>query len=266
MNTNQSQPDYQFSTGAERPADDIFVVDVAGFEGPLDFLLTLARRQRVDLEKISILELVEQYLAFTEKARSLRIELAADYLVMAAWLAFLKSRLLLPREDEDYPSGEELAAKLAFRLERLSAMRESAARIMALARLGMQVFPRGNPEDLEVINQTRYSATVYDLMQAYARVRSRDSLRPYSARRDEVLSVEAALDHLKAIVGDVPNWADLSRFLPAAWLEDSSKARSATASTFAACLELAKTGQLELRQADNFAPVQVRKKRGYENG
>ncbi|MDE0114645.1 MAG: ScpA family protein [Albidovulum sp.] len=250
----------------EWSGDEVFVVDVAGFEGPLDFLLALARRQRVDLSKISILELVEQYLAFTERARSLRIELAAEYLVMAAWLAFLKSRLLLPREEEGGPSGEELAANLAFRLERLSAMRESAARIMGLARLGMQVFPRGSPENLELIKQTKYTATIYDLMEAYARVRSRENLRPYSARRDDVYSVEAALEHLTAIVGHIPNWAELNRFLPVAWLEDAEKARSATASTLAACLELAKSGQVEMRQADNFAPIQVRRKRDDGDG
>ena len=260
MTPEQNFRGYQISAHPEGPTDEILIVDVAGFEGPLDFLLTLARRQRVDLGKISILELVEQYIAFTERARSLRIELAADYLVMAAWLAYLKSRLLLPREDEGSLGGEELAANLAFRLERLNAMRESAARIMALTRLGMQVFPRGDPENLQVVSQTKYSATVYDILQAYARVRSRDTLRPYSARRDEVYSIEAALLNLRAIVGEVPNWAELSRFLPAAWLEDRKKVRSATASIFAACLELAKSGQVEIRQADNFTPVQVRKK------
>ena len=265
MTPNQAFPDELFPAGREKSAEEVFVVDVAGFEGPLDFLLALARRQRVDLGKISILELVEQYLAFTERARSLRIELAADYLVMAAWLAFLKSRLLLPSEDEDSPGGDELAAQLAFRLERLSAMRESAARIMARARLGMQIFPRGDPEDLQVIEQKKFSATVYDLMQAYARVRSKDSMRPLSIRRDEVFSIEAALDNLKAIIGSEPNWADLARFLPAAWLADSKKARSATASTFAASLELARIGELEIRQADNFAPVQVRKRRDDDN-
>lgn len=245
----------------DRLAAEALIVDVDGFEGPLDLLLTLSRTQKVDLRKISVLELARQYLGFVEKAKVLRIELAADYLVMAAWLAFLKSRLLLPPDPtEDGPSGEELAAHLAFQLERLQAMRDAAARLMARDRLGRDFFARGIPQTVERTRRITHTATLLDLMQAYARIRTRDDFRPYVADRDAVFTMEQALDRLRGLIGFAGDWTDLSSYLPDGWDTDPQRRRSATASTFAATLELVKDGQLEIRQNENFAPIQLRKK------
>ena len=188
---------------ADRLAAEALIVDVDGFEGPLDVLLTLSRTQKVDLRKISVLALAQQYLAFVEKARALRIELAADYLVMAAWLAFLKSRLLLPPDpDDEGPSGEELAAHLAFQLERLQAMRDAAARLMARDQLGRDFFRRGQGEDVTRIRTVTYSATLLDLMQGYARIRTRDEFRPFVMDRDAVFTMEQALERMRPTYGD----------------------------------------------------------------
>jgi segregation and condensation protein A len=244
-----------------RLAAEALIVDVEGFEGPLDLLLMLSRTQKVDLRRISVLELAEQYLAFVERARALRIELAADYLVMAAWLAFLKSRLLLPPDPtEEGPSGEELAAHLAFQLERLEAMREAAARLMARDQKGRDVFVRGVPEDVTRLRKVRYTATLLDLMQAYARVRTHDQFRPYAFDRSDVFTMEMALDRLRGLIGYAGDWAALETFLPEGWRGDPRRRRSATAATFAAVLELAREGRAQLRQADTFAPIQVRRK------
>ncbi len=240
---------------------EALIVDVDGFEGPLDLLLTLSRTQKVDLRKISVLQLAEQYLAFITRAGMLRIELAADYLVMAAWMAFLKSRLLLPPDPEDAgPSGEELAAHLAFQLERLEAMRRAAARLMGRDRLGRDVFARGLPEDMRAVRRTEYRATVLDLMQAYARVRTRDDFEPLTLKRESIFTMEQALERMKSLLGEAVEWGDISRFLPEGWTEDPKKRRSATAATFAASLELAKLGQIELRQHETFAPIMLRRK------
>jgi segregation and condensation protein A len=245
---------------SERLAAETLVVDVDGYEGPLDLLLTLARTQKVDLRQISVLQLAEQYLAFVEQAKALRIELAADYLVMAAWLAFLKSRLLLPPDpDEDEPSGEDLAAHLAFQLERLEAMREAAAKLMARDRLGRDVFARGLPERVERVRRVRYSATLMDLMQAYARIRTRDEFRPYVMDRENVYTMEMALERLRGLIGFAGEWTDLTSYLPAGWDVEPSRRRAATAATFAATLELAKEGRLHLRQSDTFGPIQLRR-------
>jgi segregation and condensation protein A len=243
-----------------RLESEALIVDVEGWEGPLDLLLALARSQKVDLLRISVLALAEQYLGFVEEARKLRIELAADYLVMAAWLAFLKSRLLLPPDPEDEgPSGEELAANLAFQLQRLEAMREVAARLMARDRKGRDFFPRGIPEDVTALRRTRWTATLLDLMQAYARIRTRDDFRPYTMDRD-VFTMDQALDRLRSLIGFAGDWAALESFLPEGWQADPGRRRSATAATFAASLELVKTGQIELRQRASFAPIQIRKR------
>ena len=187
---------------AQRMAAEALIVDVDGFEGPLDVLLTLGRTQKVDLRRISILQLAEQYLGFVEQARALRIELAADYLVMAAWLAFLKSRLLLPPDpSEGGPSGEELAAHLAFQLERLAAMRDVAARLMARGRLGRDFFARGIPEGVARVRKVTYTATLLDLMQGYARIRTKDEFRPYSLDRESIFSLEEALDRMRGLMG-----------------------------------------------------------------
>ena len=246
---------------AARLAAEALIVDVDGFEGPLDLLLTLSRTQKVDLRKISILHLAQQYLAFVEKAKQLRIELAADYLVMAAWLAFLKSRLLLPPDPtEEGPSGEELAAHLAFQLERLQAMRDAAAKLMARDRLGRDFFARGIPEDVMRVRKVTYTATLLDLMQGYARIRTRDEFRPFVMDRDSVFTMEEALERMRGLIGFAGEWTDILSYLPAGWEADPKKRRSATAATFAASLELAKEGKVEIRQSETFAPIQVRKK------
>ena len=245
----------------DRLAAEALIVDVDGFEGPLDLLLTLSRTQKVDLRKISVLELARQYLSFVEKAKELRIELAADYLVMAAWLAFLKSRLLLPPDPtEEGPSGEELAAHLAFQLERLQAMRDVAARLMARDRLGRDFFPRGLPERMERVRRVTYSATLLDLMQGYARIRTRDEFRPFVMDRDKVFTMEEALDRMRGMIGFAGTWIDIASYMPDGWAADPVKWRSATAATFAASLELAKEGKVELRQSDTFAPIELRRR------
>lgn len=249
-----------FEDADARRMSEALLVDVDGYEGPLDLLLTLARTQKVDLRKISVLALAEQYLTFVERAKTLRIELAADYLVMAAWLAFLKSRLLLPPDpEEEGPSGEELAAHLAFQLERLEAMRRSAARLMARDQKGRDFFARGISEDVSVRKRITYTASVLDLMQAYARLKVRGNFTPlHMAERTSVWTMEEALERMKTLIGHAIDWAELSAFLPEGWEDDPAKRRSATASTFAATLELVKAGKLELRQSETFAPIQVR--------
>ncbi|EEE38337.1 ScpA/B protein [Rhodobacteraceae bacterium KLH11] len=246
---------------ADRLAAEALIVDVDGFEGPLDVLLTLSRTQKVDLRKISVLALAQQYLTFVEKARQLRIELAADYLVMAAWLAFLKSRLLLPPDpDDEGPSGEELAAHLAFQLERLQAMRDAAARLMARDQLGRDFFKRGQGEDITRLRTVTYSATLLDLMQGYARIRTRDEFRPFVMDRDAVFTMEQALERMRPLIGFAGAWTDMETYLPDGWDGDPVRRRSATAATFAASLELVKEGHMEMRQSETFAPIHLRKR------
>ena len=246
---------------ADRLASEALIVDVEGYEGPLDVLLTLSRTQKVDLRKVSVLQLAEQYLAFVEQAKKLRIELAADYLVMAAWLAFLKSRLLLPPDPSDGgPSGEDLAAHLAYQLERLQAMRDAAARLMARDQKGRDFFVRGIPEDVARVRKVTWSATLLDLMQAYARIRTHDEFRPYAMDRDRVYTMEQALDRLRGLIGYAGDWTALESWLPEGWQADPAMRRSATAATFAASLELARQGQIEIRQSDTFAPISIRRK------
>ena len=246
---------------ADRMAAEALIVDVDGYEGPLDLLLTLSRTQKVDLRRISVLQLAEQYLGFVERARALRIELAADYLVMAAWLAFLKSRLLLPPDPtEEGPSAEELAAHLAFQLERLAAMREAAARLMARDQKGRDFFARGAPETIAIARRVTYSATLIDLMRAYARIRTKDEFRPFVMDRDHVFTMEQALERMRGMIGYAGDWADLTSFLPDGWDTNPMRRRSSTAAHFAAVLEMAKRGQVELRQGETFAPIQIRRK------
>ncbi|TFL19625.1 segregation and condensation protein A [Jannaschia formosa] len=243
---------------ADRLAAEALIVDVDGFEGPLDLLLTLARRQKVDLRAISVLQLARQYLLFVERARQLRLELAADYLVMAAWLAFLKSRLLLPPDPEEEVSAEDLAAHLAFQLERLEAMRKAAAQLMARDQLGRDVFARGQPEERGHTRRVTYTASLLDLMQGYARLRTREDFRPFVMDRVDVFTMEEALARLRPLMGATVEWTDLVAFLPEEWRGHPKRRRSATASTFAATLELAKRGGLELRQDDMFGPIRIR--------
>jgi segregation and condensation protein A len=254
--------DWDESGGVEaRVAAEALIVDVDGFEGPLDLLLMLSRTQKVDLRRISVLQLAEQYLGFVNQARALRIELAADYLVMAAWLAYLKSRLLLPPDPtEDGPSADELAAHLAYQLERLQAMREAAAQLMARDQKGRDFFARGIPEDVTRVRRIRYTATLLDLMHAYARTRTRDEFRPFVMDRDHVFTMEQALDRMRGLIGYAGDWTDLSSYLPDGWETNPQRRRSATAAHFAAVLELAKRGQIELRQGETFAPIHIRRR------
>lgn len=235
---------------------ETFTIDIDGWEGPLDLLLALARSQKVDLRQISILELVEQYLAFIAEVRALKLELAADYLVMAAWLAYLKSALLLPRDPEEVPSPDELALRLQLRLERLNAMREAGARLLARDRLGRDVFVRGAPEGLRVLRKARWEAEIYDLISAYGRVsaRTRPVMHVVAAR--EVMTLDEALERVERLIGARIEWSLIESFLPDG--ASGTYRRSALASSFVAALELARQGRLELRQKSPFAPLYLR--------
>jgi segregation and condensation protein A len=238
--------------------DPALVVDVDGFEGPLDLLLHLARNQRVDLARISILALAEQYLAFIDKARTVRLELAADYLVMAAWLAYLKSRLLIPKQPDDAgDSGEEMAAVLQFRLKRLEAMRDAAARLVNRNRLGRDVFARGAPELVIVEKRNRYAASLYDLLTAYAIQRQRQAVTNVRIAKRGVWSLKEARDILARLIGVAKDWTALDRFL-VDYLAGPEERATAIASSFAATLEMVREGQLEMRQDGAFSPLYLR--------
>jgi segregation and condensation protein A len=241
---------------------EALVVSLDGFEGPLDVLLALARTQKVDLAKISVLALADQYLLFISHAVKLRLELAADYLVMAAWLAYLKSRLLLPREaaTEGQPSGEELAARLAFRLKRLEAMRSAAAVLMTRKRLGRDIFARGMPEGMRTIRVRQYTAIIYDLLKAYAEQRRRTTKRVHVVPRRTVWSIKEARQRLEALIGEwTGEWLQLSQYFEQ-YLGSPDIARTAVASSFGATLEMAREGLVEISQAEPFAPIYVRKR------
>ena len=234
------------------------MVDVSGFEGPLDLLLHLARTQKVDLSRISVLALTEQYIAFIDKAQQLRLELAADYLVMAAWLAYLKSKLLIPRQPGDEgESGEEMAAILQFRLKRLEAMRDAAARLVNRNRLGRDVFARGMPETVIIERHSEYSATLYDLLSAYAAQRQRQAVTNVKIAVRGVWSLKDARDILTRMVGEFSDWTALDMFL-IRYLASPSERATAIASSFAASLELVREGTLEIRQETAFAPLYLR--------
>jgi segregation and condensation protein A len=244
--------------------DPTLLVDVAGFEGPLDLLLHLARNQKVDLSRISILALAEQYLSFIEEARELRLELAADYLVMAAWLAFLKSKLLLPKQASDGgESGEELAAVLQFRLNRLEAMRDAAARLVNRNRLGRDVFARGTPELVIIEKRNEYSASLYDLLTAYAIQRQKRAISNVRIARRGVWSLKEARDILTRMVGTLSDWTALDRFL-LQYLTNPEQRATAIASSFAATLELVREGSVEVRQEAAFAPLYLRGRQALE--
>ncbi len=266
--SEQPQPDWPDGDGPLRlvegaPAEDLkdaFIIDVDGFEGPLDLLLNLARTQKVDLGKISILALAEQYLAFVEEAKRLRLELAADYLVMAAWLAYLKSRLLLPvvENDEEMPA-EELAARLAFRLQRLQAMRDAAAQLMARNRLGRDVFSRGDPEPVVVDTQTDYADNLYDLLRAYAERRQQGAVHTtYLVAQRPVWSMKQAREILDRLIGAMEDWGRFDMYL-ADYISDPAERATALASSLSATLEMARDGKVEIRQEDAFQPLYIRR-------
>ena len=240
--------------------DPSFVVDVDGFEGPLDLLLTLARKQQVDLARVSILALADQYLAFVDAARRLRLELAADYLVMAAWLAYLKSRLLLPKPaKDDEPSGEELAEALAVRLQRLQAIRLAGEALMEREQLGRDVFDRGAPEAILITSEPLFEATIHDLLSAYADMRIKKNHVHYAPEQRSVWSLMDAREALERLVGLSLDWASLDEHLLAV-LSDPKERRTAKASSFAASLELVREGRLDLRQDTHFAPLFLRRR------
>jgi segregation and condensation protein A len=236
------------------------VVDVEGFEGPLDILLMLARQQRVDLAKISILALADQYLTFIEEARRLRLELAADYLVMAAWLAYLKSRLLLPESHApEGQSAEDMANALAFRLKRLEAIRAVAERLFGLPQLDRDIFNRGQPEPIAHIKRPEWSATLYDLLSAYASQRQKHALARVHVAKRTVWSLAEARDALERLIGQSSDWSRLDEYL-IAYVVDPSLAPTVFASSFASALELVREGRAELHQREPFAPIYVRKR------
>ena len=247
--------------GDERAADEpAMMVDVEGFEGPLDLLLTLARQQKVDLAKISILALANQYLAFIEAARQLRMELAADYLVMAAWLAYLKSRLLLPEAaDALGPSAEDLAASLAFRLRRLEAFRAAAEQLVTRPQLNREVFARGAPEPIRDIKRPEWTATLYDLLSAYAAQRQKHALARVRFEPRTVWSLAEARAAIERLIGAATDWSRLDEYLIAYVVEPSQRA-TVFASSFAAALEMVREGVLEVHQHAAFAPIYLRKR------
>ena len=261
--TPETQSTWEDAPIVDAPdAEDALIVDVQGYEGPLDLLLALARTQKVDLSKISVLALADQYLGFIAEAQKVRLELAADYLVMAAWLAFLKSRLLLPREETkpEELSGEEMARRLSFRLMRLNAMREAAAQLMNRMRLGRDVFARGMPESTKTIRETQHTASVYDLLHAYADQRRRTIKVGHVIKARPVWSIKDARERLERLLGDVyssTDWVAFERYLEQILHTDADD-KTVLASSFGATLEMAREGRIEIRQDGPFAPIYMR--------
>jgi segregation and condensation protein A len=237
------------------------LLDLDGFEGPIDLLLSLARAQKVDLTKISILALADQYLAFITAAQRISLEIAADYLVMAAWLAYLKSRLLLPEDEEgEQPSGAQMAEALAFQLRRLESMQEAGVRLFARPLLGRDVFRNGTPQGIEVIKEAVFEPSLYELLRAYGQIQSRGTDSTLHIAAQELYSVEEAVARLRRLLGRIPDWQSLVTFLPEG-LKDGILKRSAVASTFVATLELVRQGQAEVRQEGPFRPIYVRSRK-----
>jgi segregation and condensation protein A len=250
-----------FAASPPAPDADVLYVDVDGYEGPLDLLLDLARRQKVDLTQISVLALAEQYLAFIETVREKRIEIAADYLVMAAWLAYLKSRLMVPKTASDEePSGEMMAALLQFRLKRLEAMRRAAEQLMNQPRLGIEVFARGAPEPILIQRRNLWDASLFDLLKAYASQRERGYEPEYTPAVRNVWSLQEARDILRRLVGDSLDWISLETHL-ADYIAAPQDRATVLASSFASSLELVRQGELELRQTLAFGPLMMRRRR-----
>jgi segregation and condensation protein A len=242
----------------ERPIrqSDELNLSLDGWEGPLDLLLNLARAQKVDLAQISILQLVEQYLTYLAEARALKLEIAADYLVMAAWLAYLKSCLLLPKDPDADPSPEEIALRLQMRLQRLDAMREAGARLLGRDRVGRDVFVRGSPEGLRLVRKAMWQVRDFDLFAAYGVVRARTQPAMHVVHVRSVMTLEEALDRVGRMIGMALDWTLLESFLPAT--QDGRFRRSALASSFLAMLELARRGHLDFVQDEAFAPIKLK--------
>lgn len=238
---------------------DSLVLNIDGFEGPIDLLLMLSREQKVDLTKISILQLANQYIAFIERAQDLRLEIAADYLVMAAWLAYLKSRLLLPaaKDEEDELSAAEMAARLALQLQRLEAMRNVGKKLFERPQLESEFFKRGAPETMKIVRNTVFQVTLFDLLRAYGAFQDRENITALRIDPSQLYSTEKALGWLRQILGNMPDWTILENFLPPG-LGNGIVRRSAVAATLAASLELVKAGEANLQQAEHFAPLYLR--------
>ncbi|HAA91726.1 MAG: segregation/condensation protein A [Rhodospirillaceae bacterium] len=250
--------EFQEDSGDQRQSrsGDALVLNLDGYEGPIDLLLTLSREQKVDLTKISILQLADQYLDFIERAQDLRLEIAADYLVMAAWLAYLKSRLLLPsvKDEEGELSAAEMAARLAFQLQRLEAMRNTGKTLLERPQLDREFFRRGDPEPLEIVRTSVFEVTLFDLLRAYGAFRERENITALRIDPTQLYSTEKALGWLRQLIGDVPDWTTLENFLPPG-IGKGIVRRSAVAATFAASLEMVKAGEASLRQSKPFAPL-----------
>lgn len=239
-----------------RDEPDELTLSLDGWEGPLDLLLELARGQKVDLAQISILDLVEQYLTYLAEARALKLEIAADYLVMAAWLAYLKSCLLLPKDPEADPSPDEIALRLQMRLQRLDAMREAGARLLGRDRVGRDVFIRGEPEGLRLIRKANWQVSPFDLFAAYGVVKARSQPPMHVIHARSVMTLEEAIERVSRLLGMAVEWTAIEDFLPAT--DDPQLRRSALASSFVAALELARQGRLELAQDEAFARLKLR--------
>jgi len=249
--------DTDFEDRPLRRSDDELNLDLDGWEGPLDLLLSLARAQKVDLAQISILALVEQYLAYLAEARALKLEIAADYLVMAAWLAYLKSCLLLPKDPEADPSPEEIALRLQLRLQRLDAMREAGARLLGRDRIGRDIFVRGAPEGLRLVRKSQWQVRLFDLFAAYGAVKARTAPAMHVVHARSVMTLEEAIDRVERMIGMAIDWTALESFVPAT--EDPQYRRSALASSFLAMLELARQGRLEFAQESPFGALLLRR-------
>ena len=249
------ETDAEFEEGPIRQPDEL-TLSLDGWEGPLDLLLSLARAQKVDLAQISILQLVEQYLGYLSDARALKLEIAADYLVMAAWLAYLKSCLLLPKDPEQDPSPEEIAFRLQMRLQRLDAMREAGARLLGRDRVGRDVFLRGAPEGLRLVRKAAWQARDFDLFAAYGAVRARSAPAMHVVRARAVMTLEEAIERVSRMIGAALDWTFLESFLPSS--QDPQFRRSALASSFLAALELARRGRLDIAQDEPFAPIRLK--------
>lgn len=261
INLGREAPVFEEDHLKDRLESEQLLLYLGDFDGPIDMLLSLARDQKVDLTKISILALANQYIEFIEKARGLRLELAADYLVMAAWLAYLKSRLLIPKEElkQSEPSAQDLAEALQFQLRRLEAMRKVANDLFHLPRLGYNVFGRGEPEGLRTEYISKYEMTLYDLLKAYGDIKQRQQNSVYKLNPVKLFSLEEAIARLEAMLGKIPQeWVSLFMFLPPGLTEKIVK-RSAVASTFGGALEMAKRGLIELQQEKNYAPIFIRR-------
>ena len=256
-----TQTDAPMSLEAVLSGGDL-VVALEGFDGPIDLLLNLAREQKVDLSKISILALAEQYLAYIQSARNLRLEIAADYLVMAAWLAFLKSRLLLPDLEEDEQNPADMAEALKFQLLRLEAMQKAAHKIFELPQQGCDFFLRGMPDKIEVEEKPVYYLPIYDLLSALGAPQRRRKPDSYGIKPTQLYSIEESILRLRRMLGGMPDWDTLFSFLPNMKGHEGLQARSAIASTFAAVLELVKAGELELRQSQTFSTIYLKTRKG----